>query len=222
MNTASIVKKHGLKILIVFVFLVFTFIVIRHMNIDFSAFTMDDLKSQINSYGVWSPIAFIALYQLRPFILLPSTLFTLAAGAIWGWTGLVFIMLADVICAAWEFFAARYVAHDTIRNIVGERMKKLDDRMEANAFMCVFLIRLIPNVALDIQNLAFGLTKIKFSKYILATFLGLLPGKMIMIYFGDSFLDVFKNPSEWWKILIPVLLSVGMYLLLRKKVSCQK
>ena len=84
----------------------------------------------------------------------------------------------------------------------------------------MLLIRLIPNVAWDIQNLGLGLTKVKFRDYALATFIGILPGSFALVYFGSSFISVITNPKNFWKIIVAFIIFGAVYYLqqfLRKK-----
>lgn len=79
----------------------------------------------------------------------------------------------------------------------------------------MLLVRLIPNVAWDIQNLALGLTKVKFRDYFSATFIGIMPASFALVYFGSSFISVLTNPKYFWKILVAISLLVLLYCLQR-------
>ncbi|MDD5069714.1 MAG: TVP38/TMEM64 family protein [Candidatus Omnitrophica bacterium] len=184
-------------------------------NIDLLHFKIEDLKRTVEAHGFWGPLIYIGFYQIRPFILIPSTAVKIIGGIIWGWTGLIYIVIAELICAAWQFLAARYFFHDWAKRLIGGRIDGIYASVARNGFISVFFVRLIPNVALDIQNLAFGLSQVKFGEYMLATFIGLFPGIIVLIYFGDSAVGWFSNPNHWWKIALFLLLIVAGYVLKR-------
>lgn len=193
------------------VFFLIIFLTLHLWHVDIFHFKIEAIKRVVEAHGFWGPLIYIGFYQIRPFILFPSTPAKVIAGIIWGWTGLIYIVAAELICAAWQFLAARYFLHDWAEQLIGGRMEGIHDSVARNGFMSVFLVRLIPNVALDIQNLAFGLSRVKFGEYIIATFIGLFPGMMVLVYFGDSAVDVFSNPKNWWKIILAVALIVAGY-----------
>jgi len=187
------------------------FLTLRLCHVDLFHLKIGDMKQAVEAHGFWGPLIYIGFYQIRPFILIPSTPVKIVAGIIWGWTGLIYIVAAELICAAWQFLAARYFLHDWAEQLIGGRMDGIHASVAKNGFMSVFFVRLIPNIALDIQNFAFGLSRVKFGEYIIATFIGLFPGMMVLVYFGDSAVGVFSNPSHWWKIALAVALIVAGY-----------
>jgi uncharacterized membrane protein YdjX (TVP38/TMEM64 family) len=48
----------------------------------------------------------------------------------------------------------------------------------------VLLLRLSPLVPFNLSNYFFGLTKIKFWPYVLASWVGMLPGAVLYVYLG--------------------------------------
>ncbi|MBU0469556.1 MAG: VTT domain-containing protein [Candidatus Omnitrophica bacterium] len=187
------------------------FLTLRLCHVDLFHLKIDDMKQAVEAHGFWGPLIYIGFYQIRPFILIPSTPVKIIAGIVWGWTGLIYIVAAELICAAWQFLAARYFLHDWAQRLIGGRMEGIHVSVARNGFTSVLLVRLIPNIALDLQNLAFGLSRVKFGEYIIATFIGLLPGMIVLVYFGDSAVGVLSDPSYWWKIALAILLIVTGY-----------
>jgi uncharacterized membrane protein YdjX (TVP38/TMEM64 family) len=92
-------------------------------------------------------------------------------------------------------------------------MTNLDEKIEKHGFLTVLLIRLIPNVAWDIQNLSLGLTKVKFRDYFFATLIGIIPGSFAFVYFGSSLIKVLFNPKNFWMIIVAILIFAGVYIL---------
>lgn len=189
-------------------------VLVKSLNIDFSQISSDEFKAKIDSFGIWGPIAYIILYILRPLILLPAALTSASAGVIWGpLKGFIILQIGANLSAVGEFFIARYFARSAVEKMVKGKMAKIDEAVQKKGFITVLLIRLIPNVAWDIQNLSLGLTKVKFRDYFIATFIGIMPGSFALVYFGGSLISALTNPQYLWKIAIAVLLLAGVYYL---------
>lgn len=213
-------KKPWAKPLIAVIIFGGLFFALRQFDIDFSGVTVGSFKDKINSFGIWGPVIYIVLYVVRPLILFPAAIFSASAGVIWGLKGFIYLQIGANLSAIGEFLIARYFAREAVEKLIKGRMANLDKAIERRGFLTVLLIRLIPNVAWDIQNLGLGLTKVKFRDYFLATLIGIMPGSFALVYFGSSFISVLTNPKHFWKIIVAMLLFTGIYFLqqyLRKR-----
>ena len=209
-----------MKLGIVVAILAAIFLILRYFNVDFSNITVESFKEKIDSFGIWGPVIYIILYVLRPLILFPAAVFSASAGAIWGLKGLIYLLIGANLSAIAEFIIARYFAREAVEKLIKGKFSGIDKQIEKRGFITVLLIRLIPNVAWDIQNLALGLTKVRFRDYVLATLIGILPGSFALVYFGSSFISVITDPKNFWKIIVAFLILGAVYYLqrvLRKK-----
>lgn len=207
----KIKKSPWLKLLPVLLILSVIFLALRFFKVDFSGITIESFKAKIDSFGIWGPVVYIVLYVFRPLVLFPAAVFSASAGAIWGLNGLLYLLIGANLSALAEFLTARYFARHLVERLVRGKFSGIDQSIEKNGFVTVLLIRLIPNVPWDIQNLALGLTKVRFRDYALATFLGILPGSFALVYFGSSFISVITNPKHFWKIIIAFCLFAALY-----------
>jgi len=210
-----------LKLVGISAILAIIFLLLRFYNIDFSGITIELFKEKINSFGILGPVIYIVFYLIRPLILFPAGILSASAGVVWGpWKGLLIVLIAAYISATAEFMIARYFARDAVSRLIKGRMKGIDQAIEKRGFLTVLLIRLIPNVAWDIQNLGLGITKVKFRDYFFATLIGIIPGSFAFVYLGSSFISVVMNPKHFWKIIMAFVVFGAIYYLqqfLRKK-----
>lgn len=204
-------KNPWLKLLVGIVVLVAIFMLVRSLHLDFSNITPEKFKETIEGFGIWGPVIYIVFYILRPLILFPASLLSASAGVIWGVEGLIYLLIAANLSAVGEFLIARYLARGAIEKLLKGKMGNIDEAIEKRGFVTVLLIRLIPNLPWDIQNLGLGLTKVKFRDYFWATFIGILPGSFVLVYFGSSFISVLTNPKNIWKIVLAALLFACVY-----------
>lgn len=197
------------------------FLLLRIFNIDFSNVSIENFKKIIDSWGVWGPVGYIVFYSLRPLILFPAGVLSASAGVIWSLgKGFFILQVAANISSTIEFLIARYFARQAVEKMLKGKMADLDKKIEKNGFLTVLLIRLIPNVAWDIQNLGLGLTKVRFRDYFIATLIGIMPGSFAFVFFGSSIISVITNPKNWWMIILAILIFYIVYRLqnfLRKK-----
>lgn len=219
----KLLKNPWFKVLLILSIIGPTFLILRLLNIDFSGVSEEEFKNWVESLGIWGPIIYAAIYILRPLILFPAVVLSATAGIIWGpLIGFLYLQIAANISSTLEFLIARYFARGAIEKYFKGKILSLDEKIEKHGFLTVLLIRLIPNVPWDIQNLSLGLTKVKFRDYFIATMIGIMPGSFAFVFFGSSLIKVLFNPKNFWIILIAVLIFVGVYYLqkyLKKKQS---
>ena len=216
----ALLKNPLARLLIAVVFFGLIFIFLRQLNVDFSGVTVEAFKEKINSFGIWGPIMYIVFYIIRPLVLFPAAVFSATAGVIWGLKGFIYLLIAANLSSTVEFFVARYFAREVIERFLKGKIGDIDNAIEKRGFVTVLLIRLIPNLPWDVQNLGLGLTKVKFRDYFLGTFIGILPASFALVYFGASFISVITDPKHAWKIVLAVALLAGVFLMqkyLRKR-----
>lgn len=217
------IKGSWFKVLLVLLFLSLIFLILRYLKVDFSKVTEEEFRQWVKSLGLWGPIIYIIIYVTRPLILFPAGILSATAGIIWGpIIGFFYLQIAANISSTAEFFAARYFARDFIERHLKGKTLTLDEKIQQHGFLAVFLIRLIPNLAWDIQNLSLGLTRVRFRDYFLATLIGIMPGSFAFVFFGSSLIKVLFNPKNFWIMAAAILFFIGIFYLqraLKKKQS---
>jgi uncharacterized membrane protein YdjX (TVP38/TMEM64 family) len=68
----------------------------------------------------------------------------------------------------------------------GELFAALDQAVAAGGFKIVLLTRLSPLFPFTLLNYALGLTKVRFLDYVLASWIGMLPGTVMYVYLGST------------------------------------
>ena len=187
---------------------------LRLLNIDFSKISEEEFKNWVKALGIWGPIIYIVVYVLRPLIFFPAGILSATAGVIWGPAlGFLYLQIGANISSLAEFLIARYFARGAVEKRLGGRLLNVNKKIEKHGFLTVLFIRLIPNVAWDIQNLSLGLTRVRFRDYFLATLIGIMPGSFAFVFFGSSLIKVLFNPKSFWIIIVAIMLFVGVYYL---------
>jgi uncharacterized membrane protein YdjX (TVP38/TMEM64 family) len=144
------------------------------------------LASWVRDVGPWGPVVFIIAYALACIVLVPASVLTLAAGAIFGLvkgTSLVFV--AATLGSVVAFLISRHVARGMVeRRIASDRrFRAIDRAIGESGFKIVALLRLSPIVPFSFLNYALGLTQVRFADYLMAS-VAMLPGTILYVYYG--------------------------------------
>ena len=140
------------------------------------------LVDWVRAAGATGFITYAALYALATVLLLPGSVLTLGAGFVYGpiW-GVLLASPASVLGATLAFLLGRFVARDWIRHRIATnpRFEAVDAAVGKGGFKIVLLLRLSPIFPFTLLNYALGLTRVRLRDYVLASFIGMLPGTVL-------------------------------------------
>ena len=137
--------------------------------------------------GTAGLVAFALFYMMAAVLFLPGSLLTLGAGAVFGlWRGTLVVSAGATLGAAAAFLIARYLARERVALWAQENpgFAALDRAVGREGGRIVFLVRLSPIFPYNLVNYLFGLTRVGFLPYLLASWLGMLPGTILYVYLG--------------------------------------
>ena len=166
---------------------------------------------------------FIALYVLACIFFIPGSMLTLGAGVVFGVTkGSIIVSIASTLGATAAFIAGRYLARDWIGGkIAGNaKFKAIDDAIGREGWRIVGLTRLSPIFPFNLLNYAFGVTRISLGQYVLASWIGMMPGTMMYVYIGSlagslatlgsDGAEQQKSPAQWALYAVGLLATVAV------------
>lgn len=143
---------------------------------------------RVQELGRWGAVLFVTIYVVSTVLFIPGSALTLGAGAIFGvlW-GSVYVSIGATLGATLAFLVGRHLARESIaRRIEGDaRFAAMDQAVEKEGWKIVGLTRLSPVFPFTLLNYAFGITRVKLSHYILASWAGMIPGTVMYVYFGS-------------------------------------
>jgi uncharacterized membrane protein YdjX (TVP38/TMEM64 family) len=118
--------------------------------------------------------------------LVPSTVLTLSAGALFGIVyGAAYSLLGATIGSTCAFLVGRHAARAVVQRRIAAtpRLAAVERAAAAQGRRIVFLLRLSPLVPFNVLNYALGLTTISVWDFMLAG-LGSIPGEIMYAYWG--------------------------------------
>lgn len=137
--------------------------------------------------GLWGPLVYIGLYIVRPLILFPATILTLAGGFVFGPVlGVLYTILASNASSTVAYFVGRYFGEGLFKDDGSDGLiQRYARRMRENSFETVMIMRFI-FLPYDAVSYLAGFLKIRYWPFILATALGSIPGTIAFVGFGAS------------------------------------
>ncbi len=150
--------------------------------------------------------AFVALYAVSTVALLPISVLSLGAGAAFGVKlGFLLVWAGASLGCCGSFVLGRHL----LRHRVEERVEHwpkfaaIRRAVAKQGWRVVLLTRLSPAFPFGLINYAYGLTRVTFRDYALASIAGMIPGTLAIVYFGSLAGDAIRaetrarTPAEW-------------------------
>jgi uncharacterized membrane protein YdjX (TVP38/TMEM64 family) len=149
---------------------------------------MQSVLRHVEALGIWGPVAFVVLYVFACVLLIPGSILTLGAGALFGvWKGSALVAVAATLGATVAFLIGRHFTRRWVENKLAAHPKftALNEAISQGGWQTVLLTRLSPAFPFVLLNYAYGLTRISFKEYVLASWIGMLPGTVLYVYLGS-------------------------------------
>jgi len=150
------------------------------------------LKQGIEGYGALAPAVYIAGYILAVVFFVPGLPITVLGGVAFGplW-GTLYVWIAATIGAGLAFLVARYGVRSTVERWVqaSPRIAKMDGQVARHGWRIVMLTRLVPIFPFNLQNYAYGITRIGFWPYAITSSICMLPGTAAFTFAGGALSD---------------------------------
>lgn len=171
------------------------------------------IKRYILSYGKYAALVFVIMYSLKPLLLvMPVWIFSVVAGSVFGpWKAFTLSMIGCFFSGTLAFILAKKLGRPFVSKILKGKVMKLDDNIDKHGLVIMLLMRLSFIFPYDALSYAAGLTKMRYSEFILGTLIGVAPemlgysfigkgfgGKMSFVSFIPVILVVFIAPTAYF------------------------
>jgi uncharacterized membrane protein YdjX (TVP38/TMEM64 family) len=184
-------KKPTIKVGFWVMMLVVVLLLVHFIGV--SRLTPEAIRNLIVATGSWGPIIYIFISTIRPLLLFPALILTLAGGLAFGpWWGTVYVVLGGLSAACLCFAIARWLGQEKIKKYLGQfsQIQAFDDQITEHGFRTILIMRIVPLFPYDPVSYLAGLSKMRFRDYIGATALGMLPGAFAFNMLGHSLTDM--------------------------------
>jgi uncharacterized membrane protein YdjX (TVP38/TMEM64 family) len=189
----------------------------RYLTLSSLAENRARLCDLVARWGAGAAIGYILLYAAAVALSIPGgAVLTLAGGFLFGtWLGGGCAVVGATIGAACIFLAAR-AGLGGLAQRAGPFFAKLEAGFNTNAFNYLLVLRLVPLFPFWLVNLVPALAGVGLPTFLLATFLGIIPGTFVYASIGNGLgkvveepdLDILFHPSVLGPILGMALLAL--------------
>jgi uncharacterized membrane protein YdjX (TVP38/TMEM64 family) len=169
-----------------------------------------DVRTAVKAAGLWAPLVFVLLQGMITVAPVPRTVFTVAAGVLFGGIGGVLLAVAGTsLAAAVAFWLVRLLGGRFVHRHADHRvMTWVRARLERSSLLAMVSLRLVPAVPFAAMNYASALAGVRFTPYLLGTVLGVLPGTIGIVVLGDA--AVGGNPHPAMLLMSLISGAVGL------------
>jgi uncharacterized membrane protein YdjX (TVP38/TMEM64 family) len=147
------------------------------------------LQEESKARGFVGLLLYAVVYAAACVLLMPASLLTLGAGAIFGVAKGTAVVVAGATAGAFaSYLIARTIARRRVSEIAAksEKFQRLDSAIARNSLKFLLLIRLSPIFPFTWVNYLFGVTAIRPLPYLLGTIVGILPATFAYVYLGSA------------------------------------
>lgn len=212
----KIFARENLKFFIL-LFLIACVLAVSYLFDLHERFSLETARDFILGMGTWAPLIYMISYAFTSIILFPASLLSTVSGSIWGPTlGTFYTVVGATIASTLPFGIARFLGREFVLKRVKNTKLEICERFAVrNGFATVLMMRLLPLFPWDVVNYASGLCGIRFRDYILATFLGIIPGSFTYNLIGASLGEPIDKARV--AIIFIMVLVIGIITFLYKK-----
>ncbi|MCB1307182.1 MAG: VTT domain-containing protein [Leptospiraceae bacterium] len=185
----------------------------------------DGFKTVFDSFDPHNPLAFpivMLIYIAAGYISMPLNVLILFTALFFGaFPGIPYAIAGSLLNALALYFTGRKLGAASMERLAGNMVRKVDRFLQRAGVPAVLVLRLVPVAPFTMANLACGAIGVRVRHYVIGTFLGLLPGIVLIGFTGSQLLEFLRRPdsgSAIWVLagfILLALLIVGGRLLVR-------
>ncbi|XP_023540135.1 uncharacterized protein LOC111800596 isoform X4 [Cucurbita pepo subsp. pepo] len=177
--------------------------------------------------GVWGPVVLAIAYIPLTIMAVPASILTLGGGYLFG---LPIAIVADSIGATAGAGAAFLIGRTVGKSFVVSKLKDYPQfrsvaiAIHRSGFKIILLLRLVPLLPFNIMNYLLSVTPISLGKYMLASWLGMMPITVALVYVGTTLKDLSDvthgwnefSKSDWAFLVLGLSISVVLIICITK------
>ena len=148
---------------------------------------VEALQERVMSWGAWAGICYPLLFAACNILLLPGGVLAVGGGFFFGlWWGFLIVFAGNIVSTAISFSLSRFVARRWFQRKLSANptLRALGPAVERESWKIILLSQLHPLFPTSLLNYFYGLTRIRFSTYMLWASIGRMPGLFFYAYMG--------------------------------------
>jgi uncharacterized membrane protein YdjX (TVP38/TMEM64 family) len=168
--------------------------------------SVDNLRQTLLNHGLWSAVAISGGLMIGQAIVapLPGNVITITNSLVFGpiW-GSLLSWFTTIIGASLCFMLAKAFGKPFAEKIIGNSVQKAERFFKTYGLHAMFFVRMMPLVPFDAISYGAGLVGVPFSRFLLATSVGIIPSILLYSYLGGLIAGVY-----WWVVISMLTVSL--------------
>jgi phospholipase D1/2 len=138
----------------------------------------------------------IGIYLLAGLTMFPVTVLNFTSGVLFGaFWGFVIAFVGSMASALFLYALGEHLGRARVQQLAGPWLNQISCHIGGRGFFTVLLLRLAPMAPFSAVNLVIGASRIRFISFLGATLLGIAPGILALVLFGEQFEILLRRPS---------------------------
>ncbi|MFH1914212.1 MAG: VTT domain-containing protein [Pseudomonadota bacterium] len=180
---------------------------------------MSRVSAFVSAQGGLAGLVFVMINALAVLLLVPQSLFTVAAGALFGWKfGTLWASLGMTLGATGAFLTARHGLRRVVAARYGEHpvFRAMERLSHSHPLRVVALSRLIPVVPFPLASYLLGMTGVRPLPYVFLTWLCMLPETMLLASGGHLLHSGITGRASAEAAVAVVVAGVGLAVVMHR------
>jgi phosphatidylserine/phosphatidylglycerophosphate/cardiolipin synthase-like enzyme/uncharacterized membrane protein YdjX (TVP38/TMEM64 family) len=174
-----------------------------------------EIGSMLNALAEqpWAPLLVIGLYIVGGLVAFPVLLLIAATAAAFGPVlGFLYAAAGSLASATVTYSLGLALGRDTLRAVIGPRLKRVQRRIVKGGVVTIAAIRLVPIAPFTVVNIVAGASEIRLGPFIAGTILGMAPGWLLMSALGHQLARIASAPTPVDIALLAMLILIWISL----------
>lgn len=156
----------------------------------------------------WAPFAFAAAFPLLGLVVFPVTALSALVAFLFPPQIAIAVSFSGIMMSAalLHWLGTRF--EKTVRRSLGPALTRVEEALSDHGIVTIAAIRMIPLAPFTFVNLIAGALGVPFRDYMLGSALGLMPGMILLAFFGRQARQFWHHPS-----VSGVLIGIGFAIL---------
>jgi len=162
------------------------------------------LSEQVAAHALLASLVYLLVYIVAVALSLPASMvMTLTGGFLFGavW-GAMMAVTGATIGATLLFLVAKTSLGDFLLAKAGNSVKKLQKGFEEDVWSYMFVLRIVPIFPFFLVNLAPAFLGVPLRVYVVATFIGIIPGAFVYALAGSGLSHIFEQGKSFSPVSI--------------------
>ncbi|XP_043723327.1 TVP38/TMEM64 family membrane protein slr0305-like [Telopea speciosissima] len=169
-----------------------------------------------HNLGPWGPLVLAIAYIPLTVLAVPASVLTLGGGYLFGLPiGFVADSIGATIGATAAFLLGRTIGRSYVISKLKDypKFQAVAIAIQRSGFKIVLLLRLVPLLPFNMLNYLLSVTPVGIGEYMLASWLGMMPITLALVYVGTTLKDISDVTHGWGEISTTRWVRAKLFLL---------